>query len=72
MGNIGLLLHAEQRGLLPPEVGTHAASAYRELRHRQHQARLDEQAGRDDPAAMAQHRSAILALWHAVFDAYTT
>ena len=71
IGNIGLLLHAEQRGLLPPEVGAHAASAYRELRHRQHQARLDEQAGRDDPAAMAPHRSAILALWHAVFDGYT-
>ncbi len=72
MGNIGLLLHAEQRGLLPPEVGTHAASAYRELRHRQHQARLDEQAGREDPAAMAPYSSAIRALWHAVFDAYTT
>jgi hypothetical protein len=41
------------------------------LRHRQHQARLDEQAGRDEPSNMAAHKAAILALWHAVFDRYT-
>ncbi|MFM7698233.1 MAG: bifunctional [glutamate--ammonia ligase]-adenylyl-L-tyrosine phosphorylase/[glutamate--ammonia-ligase] adenylyltransferase [Limnohabitans sp.] len=71
IGNIGLMLQAEQVGLLPPGVGAQAARAYRELRHRQHQARLDEQVGRDEPAAMAGHRAAILALWHAVFDRYT-
>ena len=72
IGNIGLMLHAEQVGLIPPGVGEQAAGAYRELRHRQHQARLDEQVGRDDPVAMAAHRAAISALWHAVFDRYTT
>jgi len=71
MGNIGLLLLAEQVGLLPHSVGERAAWAYRELRHRQHQARLDEQAGRDEPSNMAAHKAAILALWHAVFDRYT-
>jgi glutamate-ammonia-ligase adenylyltransferase len=72
MGNIGLLLLAEQVGLLPHSIGERAAWAYRELRHRQHQARLDEQAGRDEPANMAAHKAAILALWQAVFDRYTT
>ena len=41
IGNIGLMLHAEQVGLLPPGVGQQAAGGYRELRHRQHQALLD-------------------------------
>jgi glutamate-ammonia-ligase adenylyltransferase len=70
IGNIGLLLHAEHVGLLAHGIGERAAWAYRELRHRQHQARLDEQAGRDEPSAMAAHKLAILALWHAVFGPY--
>jgi glutamate-ammonia-ligase adenylyltransferase len=48
-------------------VGTAAADAYRELRHWQHQARLDEMAGRDDSARLHPQRDAILQLWHAVF-----
>jgi len=67
IGNIGLMLQAQAAGLLPPGVGTAAADAYRELRHWQHQARLDEMAGRDDSARLHPQRDAILQLWHAVF-----
>jgi len=67
MGNIGLLMHAEAAGLLPTGVGAAAAAAYRELRHLQHQARLDEQAGRDPAPQRDTERQAIQALWQAVF-----
>ncbi len=67
IGNIGLMLQAQSAGLLPPGVGTAAADAYRELRHWQHQARLDEMAGRDDSARLHPQRDAILQLWRAVF-----
>ena len=67
IGNIGLMLQAQSAGLLPPGVGTAAADAYRELRHWQHQARLDDMAGRDDSGRLHQQRDAILQLWHAVF-----
>ena len=43
VGNIALLQRAEAAGLLPPGVGQAAASAYRELRRVQHQARLNEE-----------------------------
>ncbi|MFT4268270.1 MAG: bifunctional [glutamate--ammonia ligase]-adenylyl-L-tyrosine phosphorylase/[glutamate--ammonia-ligase] adenylyltransferase, partial [Xenophilus sp.] len=36
VGNIALLLRAEEAGLLPPGVGRDAAAAYRELRRVQH------------------------------------
>ena len=67
MGNIGLLQRAESAGLLPAGVGANAASAYRELRHLQHQARLDEQSGREPEQQQASERQAILALWQTVF-----
>ena len=67
IGNIGLLLHAEDIGLLPAGAGKAAASAYRQLRHVQHQARLDEQAGRGAMQGLMLERSAILALWQTVF-----
>jgi glutamate-ammonia-ligase adenylyltransferase len=60
VGNIALLQRAETAGLLPAGVGQAAASAYRELRRRQHHARLNE-----EPTQVA--REAIAALWHAVF-----
>jgi glutamate-ammonia-ligase adenylyltransferase len=66
-GNIALMLQAQSAGLLPPGVGTAAADAYRELRHWQHQARLDEMGGRDGSGQLHPHRDAILQLWHAVF-----
>ena len=67
IGNIGLLLHAESVGLLPDGVGANAASAYRELRHLQHQARLDEQAARAPLDSMAVYSGAIHQLWQHVF-----
>lgn len=67
-GNIALLQRAQDAGLLPDHLGTHAADAYRELRRAQHRARLDEQPTQVDPASMALHRDAVLALWRAVFD----
>ncbi len=67
VGNIALLLRAEDEGLLPAGVGREAANAYRELRHLQHQARLDEQVGRVDASSLAEQSTAIKALWTAVF-----
>jgi glutamate-ammonia-ligase adenylyltransferase len=67
VGNIALLQRAEAAGLLPPGVGTAAASAYRELRRVQHQARLNEAPTQVDPPALQAERDAVLALWKAVF-----
>lgn len=67
VGNIALLQRAGSAGLLPAAVGAAAASAYRELRRRQHHARLNEQptqVGADDLAA---ERDAIQAAWRHVF-----
>ena len=67
VGNIALLQRAEAAGLLPPSIGTAAADAYRDLRRAQHAARLDEQPTQVPLEAMTTQRSAVLALWHAVF-----
>jgi glutamate-ammonia-ligase adenylyltransferase len=48
-------------------MGDAAAHAYRELRRAQHQARLDEQPTHFDADTFAEHRDAVLALWHHVF-----
>ena len=66
-GNIALLHRAETAGLLPVGVGTAAADAYRELRRAQHRARLDEQPTQFSPDSLTTPRSAVLALWQAVF-----
>ena len=67
VGNIALLQRADAVGLLPPTVGSAAADAYRDLRRAQHAARLDEHPTQVPLEAMAAQRSAVLALWHAVF-----
>ncbi len=67
MGNIALLQRAEACGLLPTGVGIAAASAYRVLRKVQHQARLNEAPTQVPPEQLAVERSAVLALWGAVF-----
>ena len=69
VGNIALLLAAEQAGLLPAGVGQAAGSAYRELRRIQHQARLDEQPTQVPQKDLDTESNAILTLWHAVFGA---
>ncbi|MCJ0765829.1 bifunctional [glutamate--ammonia ligase]-adenylyl-L-tyrosine phosphorylase/[glutamate--ammonia-ligase] adenylyltransferase [Variovorax terrae] len=67
VGNIALLLRSEEQGLLPAGVGQAAASAYRELRRVQHQARLNEEPTQVEPPALQAEREAVLALWAAVF-----
>jgi glutamate-ammonia-ligase adenylyltransferase len=71
VGNIALLQRAETLGLLPTGVGEAAAQAYRELRRRQHLARLDDAHGaaRVDAATVAAQRAAVHALKLAVFGA---
>ena len=68
VGNIALLQHAEQTGLLPTGIGNAAADAYRTLRRVQHKARLDEASLEVDPASLQAERHAIRALWSTVFD----
>jgi len=67
VGNIALLVRAEDAGLLPPDVGRAAADAYRELRRIQHRARLNEEPTSVPPATVQTQRDAVLALWSAVF-----
>lgn len=67
LGNIALLQRAEAAGLLPPTIGIAAADAYRDLRRAQHAARLDEQPTQVPLITMIAQRTAVLALWQAVF-----
>ena len=67
VGNIALLHRAQVCGLLPGEVGDHAAKAYRALRQIQHRARLNEEPTQLEAAQVQTERDAGLALWHAVF-----
>jgi glutamate-ammonia-ligase adenylyltransferase len=67
VGNIALLQRAESAGLLPPGVGGSAAKAYRALRRVQHRARLNEALTQVAPETLASERTAVLALWVAVF-----
>lgn len=68
VGNIALLQRAQAAGLLPAGVGEAAARAYRELRHVQHEARLNEAPTQVAPAQLEVERDAILAVWRAVFE----
>ncbi len=65
VGNIALMLRAENAGLLPPGVGVAAADAYRDLRRVQHEARLNEEPTEVEPAVLQRQRDAITALWKA-------
>lgn len=67
VGNIALLLRAEQAGLLPVGVGQRAGAAYRELRRMQHRLRLNEESTQLPLSALVSEREAMLALWKAVF-----
>jgi [glutamine synthetase] adenylyltransferase / [glutamine synthetase]-adenylyl-L-tyrosine phosphorylase len=63
LGNIALLQRAEAVGLLPAGMGQEAADAYRELRHIQHRARLDEAPTQIDAAQAAPLAAPVRALW---------
>ncbi|MET0208581.1 MAG: bifunctional [glutamate--ammonia ligase]-adenylyl-L-tyrosine phosphorylase/[glutamate--ammonia-ligase] adenylyltransferase [Burkholderiaceae bacterium] len=67
VGNIALLLRAEETGLLPAGVGRAASQAYRELRRVQHRARLNEEPTQVPMTSLVPEREAMLALWKAVF-----
>ena len=67
-GNIALLQRAQNAGLLPAGVGPAAADAYRDLRRAQHSARLDDRPTQVDLESLALQRTAVLALWQAVFN----
>ncbi len=66
VGNIALLQRAEAAGLLPAGVGQAAADAYRELRHLQHRARLDEAPTQIDAEQAEPLAAPIRALWTTV------
>ena len=70
-GNIALLERAESVGLLPAGVGHAAATAYRELRRVQHQARLNEEPTFVLLPKLQAERDAVLTLWKTVFEAGT-
>jgi len=72
VGNIALLLNAENAGLLPKGVGLDAADAYRTLRRVQHRARLDEQPTQVPQAELAKECEAIVVLWQSVFGQATS
>lgn len=67
LGNIALLVRAEDAGLLPTGVGRRGADAYRNLRRLQHRARLDERSTQVAAETRVSERAAIEALWQAVF-----
>lgn len=67
VGNIALLLMAEEAKLLPPGIGVAAGSAYRELRRVQHRARLDELPTQVPTTELEAECASIQALWQSVF-----
>ncbi len=67
LGNITLLRLAQEAGLLPDDVGTAAAQAYRELRKVQHHARLNEEPTQVPAGQLDAQRDAVLVLWRTVF-----
>lgn len=67
VGNIALLLIAEEAKLLPPGIGVAAGGAYRELRRVQHRARLDELPTQVPTTELEAECASIQALWQSVF-----
>lgn len=63
MGNISLLVRAEEAGLLPAGWGQAAGAAYRRLRQIQHSARLDENSTQVDPTSVVAESEAIRRVW---------
>lgn len=69
LGNIALLGIAGRLSLIPTELATRCADAYRELRRAQHALRLaDERHARISQESQSDHREAVTALWRAVFE----
>jgi glutamate-ammonia-ligase adenylyltransferase len=67
-GNIALLHLCGELGLVDAALADAAADAYRDYRRLQHQMRLQGQENaRVEPAAVAAHSAAVVALWAACF-----
>lgn len=67
LGNITLLRLAGEAGLIPPELATRAADAYRVLRRVQHQLRMQGvEKARVGPEQLVEERAAVRELWDAV------
>jgi glutamate-ammonia-ligase adenylyltransferase len=70
IGNIALLRLAGRLGLIPAAIAEPAADAYRELRRRQHQVKLQgAEHARLPQAEIAAEIAAVQALWQTVFPA---
>jgi len=68
VGNIALLDRAGAAGMIPADIAQAAASAYRELRRRQHRIKLTgAEFARVDAGSLDGHPAAVRALWNAVF-----
>ena len=69
-GNIALVGLAGELGLVPRELATEVADAYRAYRRQQHAVRLTgAQHARVDPAPHAARRASVNALWQTLFGA---
>lgn len=67
-GNIALLARAAAAGLIPEDLATQAANAYRSLRQTQHTSRLAGQEAQSlVPQALENEQRAVQQLWQAVF-----
>lgn len=67
LGNIALLGLAAQEGLIPADLAHQVADAYRSLRKRQHELRLQgAEKARVPQEEFTQERSAVRQLWHQV------
>jgi glutamate-ammonia-ligase adenylyltransferase len=69
-GNIALLRMCGELGLIDPALAASVGDAYRALRRRQHQLRLQGQDNaRVEPAQVALHAASVVRLWRAIFGA---
>ena len=69
LGNIALLGLAAQAGLIPQALAHEVANAYRSLRKRQHEMRLQgAEKARVPQEEFTRERSAVRQLWHLVLE----
>ncbi len=67
-GNIALLNTASTLGLISAELANRCINAYKNYRHAQHLARLDDRNLKFDTDTFAQDSQCVLKLWKAIFD----
>ncbi|OIQ80866.1 glutamate-ammonia-ligase adenylyltransferase [mine drainage metagenome] len=70
IGNLALLKRAGELGLIPGELASRVAEAYRDYRRLQHTMRLQgSEKARVPTGEIATHAEAVQALWQQVFTA---